>query len=61
MNLLLIIRAKRCIFRADSIYCNHQQKTLQSFTIMSCKHGQKEMSYGQGEFAYKAKRGCPGA
>lgn len=42
MNLLLILRAECCIFRADSIYCNHQQEMQQGYTIILWEHGQEQ-------------------
>ena len=38
MNLLLILRAEYCIFRADSIYCNHQQERRWFYGWLYYKH-----------------------
>lgn len=39
---MLILRAECCIFRADSIYCNHQQEMQQGYTIILWQHEQEQ-------------------
>ncbi len=38
VTLLLILRAEYCIFRADSIYCNHQQERRWLYGWLYYKH-----------------------